>query len=119
MKEETPLKQYKFNLESVLNYREQVQDLKKKELEIILEKIRSEEENIRKLNESYHEEATAMLEKEVMDSNELMLYNQYLSGVKRLIDAGKKELFKWRKRGDTKASGTHRRINGEKDPPGS
>ncbi len=96
------MKQYKFNLESILNYRGQVVDLKKKELGIILEKIRSEEENIKKLEESYHDEATAMLEKEVMESNELMLYNQYLSGIKRLIEAGKKELFKWRKRADSK-----------------
>ncbi len=102
MKEATLLKQYKFNLESVLGYRGQIEDLKKKELGIILEKIRSEEENIEKLEESYRTEATAMLEKEVMDSNELMLYNQYLSGVKRLIESGKKELFKWRKRGDLK-----------------
>ena len=102
VKETIQVKQYKFNLESVLKYRAQVESLKKKELGIILDKIHNEEDNIRKLEESYHGETKAMLQKEVMDSNEIMLYNQYLSGIKRLIEAGKKELFEWRKRGDSK-----------------
>ncbi|MEE9542174.1 MAG: flagellar export protein FliJ [Thermodesulfobacteriota bacterium] len=79
---------YKFKLESILNYRGQLEEMLKKEFSTLQESLLMEETRLVELEEFYGARASEMLSKDEITPAELEVYRGYLTLIKeKIIDA--------------------------------
>ncbi len=79
------MKQYRFNLESILTYRERIEGLLKEEFSVLQAAVRVEEEALEKLDAGVLRERALMVEKGEFTVPQLAIYNGYFSGVKAQV----------------------------------
>lgn len=96
------MKQYKFKLDSILSFRERMEDQLKGELSDIGERLAEEEKRLADLNDYCRMEGERMLEREEITPLELSLYNGYLKGIRHRIEDGEKLVEEWRARVEKK-----------------
>ncbi|MBI5599106.1 MAG: flagellar export protein FliJ [Deltaproteobacteria bacterium] len=89
------MKTYRFKLESVLNFREKMEELLKKEFSAIRGELKKEEERLEAIVDLYKGEIDELLEKGELTAGELGLYRDYMARLKDDIEEGKRvvELF--------------------------
>ncbi len=81
---------YKFNLESVLNYRGQLKDMLKKEFSALQETLTTEEVRLSEFGSFYDSKAAEMLGKDEIKASELEVYRNYLQLIKeKMLDTRK------------------------------
>ena len=84
------MKKYKFKLESILGFRERIEEQLRSELSDLHHNLAEEEARVTNLERYYNEETDRMLERGEITPLELTLYNGYLSGIRTRIEDGHK-----------------------------
>ncbi len=95
---------HKFKLDTVLDFRTQVEGMLKKEYSAIRSKITEEEEHLSELNDYYKNETGTVLRRGEITPGELQIYKDYLSRIRGRIDEIKREIASYRTQAEEKRS---------------
>ncbi len=93
---------YKFKLESILNFRENVEDMLKAEFFKIKEELNEKEVGLETLANHYKDEVEWLLSKGKLTPNELELCKGYLSRIKEVIEEKKGEVERFKEKASRK-----------------
>ncbi len=79
------MKSFKFRLDGLLNYRESVEDMLKKEFSSIQTQLEKEEKKLSEFIKFYMGEIERLLKKDKFSSSEIGLYRTYFARIKEIM----------------------------------